>query len=172
MKKGSFMEHVMRKRLFAVLIGIAFVAIDQLVKLLALHSLQIDSFRFGSSYAWLDVALSLNPGAFLSLGAGLAPGVKQLIFILGVGAVVCWAIGWAFTHWAQSPRKAVAIYFIALGGASNLIDRVFREGHVVDYLILNLGSVHTGVFNIADIAIMAGAAVLLVSEFRSKRRLN
>ena len=166
------MKHVMRNRLFAVLIGIVFIAFDQLVKLQALHSLQFDSFRFGSSFAWLDIALSLNPGAFLSLGAGLAPGVKQLIFIVGVGAVVCWAVWWALSHWAQAPRKAAAIYFIALGGASNLIDRVFREGHVVDYLILNLGSVHTGVFNIADIAIMAGAAVLLVSEFRNKRGVN
>ncbi|MCA4965863.1 signal peptidase II [Pseudomonas sp. Y24-6] len=166
------MEQIARIRLFAVLTGIVFIAVDQLVKLLALHSLQMDSFRFGSSVAWLDVALSLNPGAFLSLGAGLAPGIKQLIFILGVGAVVCWAIWWAFSHWTQSPRKAAALYFIALGGASNLIDRVFREGHVVDYLILNLGSVHTGVFNIADIAIMAGAAVLIVSEFRTQRGVN
>ncbi|MNE97816.1 Lipoprotein signal peptidase [compost metagenome] len=54
------------------------------------------------------------------------------------------------------------MYFIALGGISNLIDRVARDGHVVDYLVLNLGSLHTGVFNLADIAIMAGAVVLAV----------
>jgi signal peptidase II len=55
-----------------------------------------------------------------------------------------------------------------LGGASNLIDRVFREGHVVDYMVLNLGSVHTGVFNIADVAIMVGAGMLLYVEWRKK----
>ena len=58
----------------------------------------------------------------------------------------------------------------ALGGASNLIDRVLRDGHVVDYLVLNLGSLHTGVFNLADIAIMAGAAALLVAELRKPRQ--
>jgi signal peptidase II len=164
------MESVMRSRLFALLIGLGFIAFDQWVKLQALVQLQTDTFRLGSSYAWLDIALSLNPGAFLSLGAGLSPAVKQLIFIVGVGGVVCWAIWWALSRWASTPGKAAAVYFIALGGASNLIDRVFREGHVVDYLILNLGPVHTGVFNIADIAIMVGAGVLLVEELRKSRK--
>ena len=45
---------------------------------------------------------------------------------------------------------------IALGGAGNLIDRVFRDGHVVDYLVVNVGPLHTGVFNLADIAITLG----------------
>jgi signal peptidase II len=168
--EGMFMESVMRSRLFALLIGLGFIAFDQWVKLQALVQLQTDTFRLGSSYAWLDIALSLNPGAFLSLGAGLSPAVKQLIFIVGVGGVVCWAIWWALSRWASTPGKAAAVYFIALGGASNLIDRVFREGHVVDYLILNLGPVHTGVFNIADIAIMVGAGVLLVEEMRKSRK--
>jgi signal peptidase II len=39
---------------------------------------------------------------------------------------------------------------------------VIRDGHVVDYLVLNIGTLHTGVFNLADIAIMAGATVLVV----------
>jgi signal peptidase II len=43
---------------------------------------------------------------------------------------------------------------------------------VVDYLVLNLGPLHTGVFNIADIAIMVGAGVLLLAEFRKGRGEN
>ncbi|ROM95067.1 signal peptidase II [Pseudomonas brassicacearum] len=164
------MELVMRSRLFAVLIGLGFIALDQWVKVQALLTLQSHSFRLGGNFAWLNIALSLNAGAFLSLGAGLAPGVKQLIFIVGVAAFVCWATWWALACWVSSPVKAAAVYFIALGGASNLIDRVFREGHVVDYLILNLGSVHTGVFNIADIAIMVGTGVLLLDELRRHRK--
>lgn len=84
--------------------------------------------------------------------------------------MVCWAIGWALSRWISSPGKALAVYCIALGGASNLIDRVYRDGHVVDYLVLNLGPLHTGVFNIADIAIMVGAAVLLLAEWRKPRQ--
>lgn len=163
------MQVVLKSRLFAVLIGVLFILFDQWVKVQALVKLSAESFRFGGDTAWLDVALSLNPGAFLSLGAGLDPQVKQLIFIVGVGAVVVWATWWSLVRWVTTPLKAAAMYFIALGGASNLIDRVFRHGHVVDYLVLNLGPLHTGVFNIADIAIMVGAGVLLLAEIRKGR---
>lgn len=166
------MSVVLKNRLFAVLIGVLFIVFDQWVKVQALVNLSAESLRFGSEFAWLDVALSLNPGAFLSLGAGLDPQVKQLIFIVGVGAVVVWAAWWSLARWVTTPVKAAAMYLIALGGASNLIDRVFRQGHVVDYLVLNLGSLHTGVFNIADIAIMVGAGVLLLAEFRKGRGEN
>ncbi|KOP52213.1 peptidase A8 [Pseudomonas coronafaciens pv. porri] len=163
------MELMMRSRFFALLIGLGFIALDQGVKLQALGALKSGSFRFGGSFLWLDIALSLNPGAFLSLGAGLAPGLKQVIFIVGVAAVVCWATWWALARWTSSPRRSAAVYLLALGGASNLLDRVFREGHVVDYLVLNLGAMHTGVFNIADVAIMVGAGMLLWIELRKDR---
>jgi len=146
------MPQLSQSRLVAVLIGVAFVIFDQWIKLLALVALKAQSYSFGNSVAWMDVSLSLNPGAFLSLGANLAPGLKQLIFVVAVGVVCCWAIGWALSRWTRTPLKAVSVYFIALGGVSN----------VVDYLVLNLGSLHTGVFNLADIAIMAGAVVLAV----------
>lgn len=157
------MSQILQSRYFALVLGLAFIALDQWVKLLALATLPTQSFIFGNHLAWLDIALSLNPGAFLSLGAALAPGLKQLIFIVAVGVACCWAICWALSRWKTAPTKAAAAYFIALGGASNLIDRLFRDGHVVDYLVLNLGPLHTGVFNIADIAIMAGAAVLALN---------
>lgn len=153
---------LLRGRTFALFAGIAFIAVDQLVKLLALVSLQTNSFKFGASPLNLALELSLNPGAFLSLGAALPPQVKQLIFIVGVAVVVAWALGWSLSNWNQPLRKVLPLYAIALGGIANLIDRVFRDGHVVDYMVLNVGPTHTGVFNIADIAITAGALWLLV----------
>ena len=42
------------------------------------------------------------------------------------------------------------------GGVGNLIDRVFNDGAVVDFLNVGFGSVRTGIFNVADMAIMAG----------------
>nr|WP_019367474.1 signal peptidase II [Pseudomonas luteola] len=163
------MLQIQKNRLFAIFIGVMFIALDQWVKLLALQTLQSQSFRIGGSFAWIDIVLSFNPGAFLSLGAGFNADIKQLIFIVGVAVGVIFAITWALLRWKVNPTKAIAIYFIALGGASNLLDRLFRDGHVVDYLVLNLSSLHTGVFNIADIAIMAGAGFLLLEELLKSR---
>ncbi|MGF6097799.1 signal peptidase II [Pseudomonas sp. 18175] len=161
---------LLRGRTFAILAGIAFIAIDQLVKLLALTSLQSQSIKIGANPFNLALELSLNPGAFLSLGAALPPQVKQLIFIVGVAVVVAWAMGWSLANWHQPLRKVLPLYAIALGGIANLIDRVFREGHVVDYMVLNVGPTHTGVFNIADIAITAGALWLMVDLFLTPRK--
>ncbi|WP_460116884.1 signal peptidase II [Pseudomonas sp. H2_A12] len=160
----------MRGRTFALLAGIAFVTVDQLVKLLALVSLQVNSLKIGSNPINLALELSLNPGAFLSLGAALPPQVKQLIFIVGVAVVVAWAMGWSLSNWNQPLRKVLPLYAIALGGIANLIDRVFRDGHVVDYMVLNVGPAHTGVFNIADIAITVGALYLLIELFMKPRK--
>lgn len=149
-------------RTLVLTLGVAFVILDQWVKLIALVALNNHSYVYGNQSVWLDLALSLNPGAFLSLGAGLAPWLKQLVFVVAVGVVCAWAMVWAWRHWQSAPVKASAAWFIAVGGLSNLIDRVIRDGHVVDYLVLNIGTLHTGVFNLADIAIMAGATVLVV----------
>ena len=161
---------LLRGRTFAFFAGIAFIAVDQLVKLLAWVSLHATSFKFGASPINLALELSLNPGAFLSLGAALPAQVKQLIFIVGVAVVVAWAMGWSLSNWNQPLRKVLPLYAIALGGIANLIDRVFRDGHVVDYMVLNVGPTHTGVFNIADIAITAGAIYLMIDLLARPRR--
>ena len=59
-------------------------------------------------------------------------------------------------------RRSSGLYIIA-GGASNWIDRVLR-GSVVDLLNLGIGALRTGVFNIADVAIMLGAGLFVLGE--------
>ncbi len=88
----------------------------------------------------------------------------------GVAVVVAWALGWSLSNWNQPLRKVLPLYAIALGGIANLIDRVFRDGHAVDYMVLNVGPTHTGVFNIADIAITAGAIYLMIDLLVQPRK--
>lgn len=101
-----------------------------------------------------------NRGGFLSLGASLPPGARMIIFTFGTGvmllALSAVAIRGGLHGW---PALGLAL-FIA-GGASNWIDRVVR-GSVVDFLNVGIGSVRTGVFNVADVAIMIGAVVFAV----------
>jgi signal peptidase II len=49
---------------------------------------------------------------------------------------------------------------------SNLADRVAR-GSVIDFMNVGVGSVRTGIFNVADAAIMLGVALVVVAGFRS-----
>jgi lipoprotein signal peptidase len=63
------------------------------------------------------------------------------------------------------------VLFLA-GGLSNLADRL-AIGSVIDFLNVGIGQVRTGIFNVADVAIMTGAALVLWDALpfeRSRRR--
>ena len=65
-------------------------------------------------------------------------------------------------RWRGWPAIGLAL-FIA-GGVSNWIDRAVR-GSVVDFLNVGIGPIRTGVFNVADMAIMLGAAIVVFVGF-------
>ena len=50
-----------------------------------------------------------------------------------------------------------------------VLDRVTR-GSVVDFLNVGVGPVRTGVFNVADVAIMVGAGVMVMATFGKKQQ--
>ena len=54
----------------------------------------------------------------------------------------------------------------------NVIDRLTHEnGHVVDFLFIDLGFARTGVFNIADMAIVLGVIIAFwPSIFQKKEK--
>jgi signal peptidase II len=54
----------------------------------------------------------------------------------------------------------VALAGLAGGGFGNWMDRVLLGGVVVDFMNVGIGPVRTGIFNVADLAIMAGALFL------------
>jgi signal peptidase II len=53
------------------------------------------------------------------------------------------------------------------GSASNLIDRILH-GSVIDFLNIGLGNLRTGIFNVADVAIFFGIALLMFSLPRER----
>jgi signal peptidase II len=55
------------------------------------------------------------------------------------------------------------------GGVSNFYDRATNSGAVIDFLNIGVGSFRTGIFNVADMAIMLGAAILLFVSFKQQK---
>jgi len=114
--------------------------------------------------------LAHNYGAFLSLGDALPPGWRQGLLSMGVGVVLLGLL--VYLLWAKriNPRTILPLSLVLAGGLSNLIDRLAYGGYVVDFLNLGLGPLRTGVFNVADVAIMAGVVWLLLDEFVGRPR--
>ena len=108
-----------------------------------------------------------NAGAFLGLGAEWSPAVRTALFGFGNGLLLLVMSVLAIRH--RWPRLAlVGIAFFVAGGASNLLDRI-TYGIVIDFMNVGIGSLRTGVFNVADMAIMLGAGILVLEGYRSNR---
>jgi signal peptidase II len=106
-----------------------------------------------------------NTGGFLSLGSGLPPALRTGLFTVATGFMLLVLVGAAIRH-RLTGLPLLGVCLFAAGGASNWVDRVGR-GSVIDFINLGVGPVRTGIFNVADVAIMLGAAILLVVHFRS-----
>lgn len=60
--------------------------------------------------------------------------------------------------------EKIALTLVLAGGASNLLDRLVR-GYVVDYFSIQWKALKKVVFNLADIFIFLGSAILVAVQF-------
>ncbi len=106
-----------------------------------------------------------NRGGFLGLGAELPPPLRSAIFTSGTLLLLV-AVSFVLARRGTGWTAALGLSLLWAGGVSNLADRIAR-GTVVDFLNLGLGPLRTGIFNVADVAITLGVAVLLLAPLRT-----
>jgi signal peptidase II len=152
----------------AVLIScvlVACVGCDQATKHVATSVLANSPKTFLSDIVRLQ--LRHNSGGFLSLGDTLPAVWKSALFCFGVSGWLLSMLVYAVGSKRIPARVSFALALCVAGGIGNLLDRLRSGGYVVDFLDVGIGPIRTGVFNMADMAIMAGALLLLVAHFRS-----
>ncbi|HQU16978.1 MAG: signal peptidase II [Chromatiales bacterium 21-64-14] len=151
------------KRLALVLLVLfACVGCDQVTKYAAQRFLTP-----GTVITLADGAVRLqyveNTGAFLSLGAGLSDRLRYLAFTVATSVVLGVIASYLLLSRNLGRSSAFACSLILAGGISNVMDRVLHGGAVVDFLNVGIGRLRTGIFNVADVAIVVGALTLLVA---------
>jgi signal peptidase II len=112
----------------------------------------------------LRLQLTENPGSFLSLGASLPEHLRFTLFTAAVAVILVGLVCAALFARRLSTAGFVALALVAGGGVSNLIDRLLYDGRVTDFLNVGIGSLRTGIFNLADMAILAGALLLVLRK--------
>ena len=134
------------------------ISCDQVSKHVASTHL-IDGQRKSYLGDSLRLEYSENTGAFLSLGAGLPWWARTTLFSVGTAVLLIGCVVAALTRRLKGVLS-LGLWLLFAGGFSNLVDRVVH-GRVVDFLNVGIGPVRTGIFNVADMAIMLGIALLL-----------
>ena len=107
-----------------------------------------------------------NTGGFLGIGATLPEGARTAIFTLGTGVAMAGLLVLA-VRLRRRTWACLGLSLFVAGGLSNWIDRV-ETGRVIDFMVIGLGPVRTGIFNVADMAVMLGAALFVIAEFRHR----
>lgn len=135
------------------------ISCDQVTKKVARQELQymkrvpvVDNFI---SFIWVE-----NPGAFLSLGDTWPVLLKVIVLVLLPVASIIAVLFYLLKRRRVSFASLIGFGCIIGGGIGNLYDRIVY-GRVTDFLHLDFRVFQTSVFNMADVSIMVGCAVIL-----------
>jgi signal peptidase II len=138
-------------------------AADQLSKYWILKIVNLDEREPIQITPFMDLAMAWNKGVSYGL---LATHGQEILVALSL------AISVLLVVWLRKATKplAAASFGLLIGGAlGNALDRVMH-GAVADFVHLHWGTFSWYIFNVADIAIVAGVAVLLYDAFFEGKR--
>ncbi len=141
------------------------IVLDQLTKLWVTQSLAL--YQVIPVAPYFNLVLAHNAGAAFSFLAG-AGGWQRGFFsaVAGVAAIVI--VSLLRRHHAQK-LFSLALALILGGALGNLIDRI-QLGHVVDFLDFYVQAYHWPAFNVADMAITAGAGLLIWDSLTKREK--
>jgi signal peptidase II len=112
------------------------------------------------------LTLAYNPGA--AFGMHVGPASRWIFAVLSLTIViVLLRVTAELTR--VSPLAAIGVPIVIGGALGNLLDRIrYRDG-VVDFIDIGIGDMRFWTFNVADIAVTLGAALLIVALWREDR---
>lgn len=149
----------------ALAVAMVTVVLDQANKYWMLYVYDIQSKGRVTVTPFLDFVFVKNTGISYSM---FNQDSQQGQYILAAFAIVVSVLMWIWLNKASTGRLMTWSIALIIGGAiGNAIDRVLIGG-VADFYSLHAFGFYWYVFNIADVAIVAGVVGLLYDSFRSE----
>ncbi len=163
--EGAGSKHLTSPLRAGAIAAIATLVIDQASKLWLLYTFDIAQRGSVRVTPFFDLVLAWNPGISFGWFQSESPAAQIGLMAVKAVAVIVLAI------WMARSRTLLATLALGLiiGGAiGNAIDR-FVYGAVVDFALFHVQigekTLNWYVFNLADVAIVAGVAALLYDSF-------
>ncbi len=150
-------------------LGIAIAAVvftvDLATKLWVLDGLALEATGPIAVTPWLEFVLVWNRGVSYGLFQQDSETGRWILVAVTVVATIALAAWMART---TSRLSAVALGLVVGGAVGNGVDRVVY-GAVVDFVHFHVADFSWYVFNVADAAIVAGAALIVLEALRGDR---
>ena len=160
------------RAIFIISILIVSIVLDQVTKKIAQDYLT-DAGTLSWFYNVFVLQYAENTGGFLGMGAAVSVTFRFWVFTVLVGIFLFVMLFYLIFSNTFSTRQIFALSAVIGGGIGNLIDRVVNDGRVVDFMNVGIGSLRTGIFNVADLFITFGAIILvmfiLLDDIKKKR---
>lgn len=112
--------------------------------------------------------LVYNPGAAFGLNVG--PQSRWIFTALTIVALVILGRLYLATQRGDAPR-VLALALVCAGAIGNLLDRLRSDRGVVDFIDIGFGDARWPTFNVADMAVSAGAVLLAWVLWQEDRAL-
>jgi signal peptidase II len=139
------------------------IAIDQIVKLIVESSMELGQAI--EILPFLALLRAHNDGvAFSMLG-----GVSHTTLIALTSLIAFGALIYLWRSPVSQPNFRIGLAMIIGGAFGNIIDRI-QHSYVIDYIYFHTPAWAFAIFNLADVFISLGAALILVDEILLKPR--
>lgn len=144
--------------ILALVCIILLVGVDQFIKIWAIDNLKgsesIEFIKFDDLKV-INLTYLENDGAVFGSFSG------QRIMLVAVSIIMVLVCGYyLFKYGKKSKIFTVCLTLIISGGIGNGIDRIFRDGRVVDYIEVKL--FNFAIFNFADMCVVVGVILLAI----------
>lgn len=149
------------KKAQIIILVISLLVIDQVSKVLVMQNMDlyqqipiIDNF--------FKLFYIRNDGAAFSILSGQT----WLFYLIYIPAFY---VIYYFFKEAKTKLGVIATAILLAGTIGNLIDRILYK-EVIDFLSFSFGSYNFAIFNIADVCVCVGVALLLIDSLRKKEK--
>lgn len=151
-----------------LILSAVIIVLDQITKWYALQHLSYGE-RIPVIAGCFDWTMAHNTGVAFSMFANGEAWTRW--GLSGFAALVSIGFAIALMRLSKHERFSALAFALVIGGAvGNIIDRV-RFGYVVDFILWYWRDWHWPAFNIADSAIVCGAAVLILFGWRDAKKV-
>lgn len=142
-----------------IILSIIFLIVDQITKILVVNSL-VPGENIEIIKNIFSIIYTNNTGAAFSILLG-----KRIFLIVVAVLIIGVLLYYIKRNKIEKKIDIIALSFVIGGSLGNLIDRIVR-GYVIDFISIKLGNYNFPIFNVADILIVIGVFLLLLSSRR------